>query len=99
MIYRGNKESEQVEAMVKKYLFKSHGKFRLALIDISSNGPVTGRSIPVSSLSFKFQYIGIKSSSSFSNVQISNHIRVARSPNQVVDKGSNKDDPLFLPGC
>ena len=50
MIYRGNKESEQVEAMVKKYLFKSHGKFRLALIDINSNGPVTGRSIPVSSL-------------------------------------------------
>jgi hypothetical protein len=41
------KESEQVETMVKKYLFKSHGKFRLALVDIDCNGPITGRSIPV----------------------------------------------------
>jgi len=99
IIYRGNKDSEQVEAMVKKYLFKSHGKFRLALIDISSNGPVTGRSIPVSLLLFQFKFIGIKSSSSIPYVQIINYIRVARSPNQVVDKGSNKDDSLFLPGC
>lgn len=31
---RGNKESEQVETMVRKYLYKSHGKFRLVMIDI-----------------------------------------------------------------
>lgn len=46
--FRGNKDSEAVETMIKKYLYKSHGKFRLCLIDIDQNGPVTGRMLSVS---------------------------------------------------
>jgi thioredoxin-like negative regulator of GroEL len=44
------KEADQVEGMIKKYLYKSHGKFRLALIDIDDNQAITSRSVPVSPL-------------------------------------------------
>ena len=47
-LLRGVKECEVVENMVKKYLYKSHGKFRLALIDIKHSNAITGRLIPVS---------------------------------------------------
>ena len=71
--------------MVKKYLFKSHGKFRLALIDIDSNGTITGRSIPVN-LYFWIIFLGLKSSISFPDVQILDNIRASRSPNQAINK-------------
>jgi hypothetical protein len=77
------KESSQVEAIVKKYLYKSHGKFSLAMIDIDANGPITGKSVPVSSFSrtHHVYILGIKSTIPLSDVPFSNNPGVARHPN------------------
>ena len=48
---RGSKECEAVEAMIRRYLYKSSGKFRMAIIDFDDNAKITGRSIPVSKFS------------------------------------------------
>ena len=47
---RGNKESELVETMVRKYLYKSHGKFRLAMIDIEDKALISDRILSVGAL-------------------------------------------------
>ena len=44
---RGSKESERIKNIVKKYLYKSGGKFRLAIIDKNKNQKVTNNTIIV----------------------------------------------------
>ena len=64
-----------VESMVRKYVYKSHGKFKLAMIHIDDNAKITGRTIPVRKLANKFiPFIGYSCSRPISNVQIEYNI-------------------------
>jgi hypothetical protein len=61
--------------MVKKCLYKSQGKFRLALIDMDLNAQVTGRLVSVSTIRITYDSkLGYTSTRSLSHVQTKHYL-------------------------